>query len=140
MEQGLIESFLDKKNVFAVVGVSSNPEKFGHKVFVDLTKAGYKVFPVNPGLDDVLGVKCYRSLDSLPQVPDVVDIVVPPSVTELVLEECLRLGIKKVWMQPGSESMRALAFCKENGIEALHGVCVMVERRKREGGGESSSG
>ncbi|MGQ9582512.1 MAG: CoA-binding protein [Thermoplasmatota archaeon] len=140
MEQGLIESFLDKKNVFAVVGVSSSPQKFGHQVFVDLTRAGYTVFPINPGLDEVLGVKCYRSLDQLPRVPDVVDIVVPPSVTELVLEECLRLGIKKVWMQPGSESERAIAFCEENKIAALHGVCVMVERKKREMGREPTSG
>ena len=134
MERGLIESFLDRKNVFAVVGVSRNPEKFGHRVFLDLTDAGYTVFPVNPGLDEVLGVKCYRSLDQLPRLPDVVDIVVPPSVTEEVLKDCLRLGIRKVWLQPGSESERALAFCRENGIEVLHGVCVMVERRRRAGG------
>ena len=141
MEQGLMESFLDKTNVFAVVGVSRNPEKFGHQVFVDLTNAGYRVFPVNPGLDEILGRKCFRSLAQLPQVPDVVDIVVPPAVTDAVVEECMRLGIKKVWMQPGSESERAIGFCRENGMEVLHGVCVMVERRKRQAeAGQPSSG
>jgi len=44
---------------------------------------------------------------------------------------CKRLGIRKVWMQPGSESETALNFCKENSIEVVHGVCVMVERRSR---------
>ena len=83
-------------------------------------------------------MKCYRSLDQLLRLPDVVDIVVPPSVTEEVLKECLRLGIRKVWLQPGSESERALAFCRENGIEVLHGVCVMMERRRRQEGGPSS--
>jgi len=141
MVQGLIESFLDKRNVFAVVGVSQNPKKFGHQVFLDLTNAGYMVYPVNPGLDELLGRKCYRSLDRLPKVPDVVDLVVPPAVTEAVLEECMRLGIRKVWMQPGSESERAIGLCRENGIEVLHGVCVMLERRKRQQeAGQPSSG
>ncbi|MEM2870452.1 MAG: CoA-binding protein [Thermoplasmata archaeon] len=133
MEQrGPVDGFLDKKNVFALVGVSRSPEKFGHQVFLDLTRAGYKVYPVNPGLEEVLGRRCYRSLAELPERPDVVDIVVPPAVTKKVVEECARLGIKKVWMQPGSESERALAICRERGIEVLHRMCVMVERRRRQ--------
>jgi len=132
MDDRIVERFLDTANVFAIVGVSSNPEKFGHRIFVDLTSAGYKVFPVNPGLEEILGKKCYRSLHQLPQVPDIVDLVVPPAVTEVVVEECMRLGIKKIWMQPGSDSEGAIGFCGENGMEVLHGVCVMVERRKRQ--------
>ncbi len=131
MDEKLIMEFLDKKNVFAVVGASRNPKKYGHQVYKDLRNAGYRVYPVNPNTNEILGDKCYPSLEDLPVKPDVADLVVPPKVTEQVAKNCQRLGIKKVWMQPGSESETAINFCKENEIDVGHGVCVMVERRSR---------
>jgi len=131
MDQKLIVEFLDKKNVFAVVGASRNPEKYGHQVYKDLRNAGYRVYPVNPNANEVLGDKCYPTLEALPVKPDIADLVVPPKVTEQVVKTCKRLGIKKVWMQPGSESETAINFCRENGMYVIYGVCVMVERRKQ---------
>jgi predicted CoA-binding protein len=84
---------------------------------------------VNPYLAEILGDRCYPSLSDLPSKPDVVDTVVPPAVTEKIVRECAALGIDKVWMQPGSESEQAIAFCKRNGIKFVYGVCVMVQRR-----------
>jgi hypothetical protein len=84
---------------------------------------------VNPNADEVLGNKCYPSLEVLPVKPDVVDVVVPPKITEQLVKTCKKLGITKVWMQPGSESEAAIKFCEENSIDVVHGVCVMVERR-----------
>jgi predicted CoA-binding protein len=60
----------------------------------------------------------------------VVDVVVPPKVTEHTVETCQKLGITRVWMQPGSESEKAIKFCEENGIDVVYGVCVMIERAK----------
>jgi predicted CoA-binding protein len=131
MDAKLIEDFLEKSNVFAVVGASRDTGKYGHKVYRDLRAAGYKVYPVNPNADEILGDRCYPSLGSLPEKPQVVDLVVPPNVTKQIVKVCMKLGIKKVWMQPGSESEVALNFCKENNIQVVHGVCVMVERRSR---------
>jgi hypothetical protein len=68
----------------------------------------------------------------LPVKLDVVDVVVPPKVTDAVVKTCKKLGIRKVWMQPGSESEAAISFCREKGIDVVHGVCVMVERRGRQ--------
>ncbi|MEM1570424.1 MAG: CoA-binding protein [Candidatus Bathyarchaeia archaeon] len=129
-EQELIRSFLDKRNIFAVVGVSRDPKKYGYQVYKDLKNAGYKVYAVNPNAQEILGDKCYPDLESLPVKPDVVDVVVPPKVTEHIVETCKRLGITKVWMQPGSESEKAIKFCKENGIDVVYGVCIMIERAK----------
>ncbi len=123
--------FLDKKNVFVVVGASRNPEKYGHKVYTDLRKAGYRVYPVNPDADEILGDKCYPNLEALPEKPDVVDLVVTPKVTEQIVKTCKKLRIKKIWMQPGSESETAINFCRENGMDVVHGVCVMIERRRQ---------
>jgi hypothetical protein len=130
MNEQLIESFLDRKNIFAVVGVSRDPAKYGHQVYRDLRSAGYKVYAVNPNASEVLGDRCYPSLEALPVKPDVVNVVVPPGVAEAVVETCKKLGVKKVWMQPGSESEAAINFCRKNGIDVIYGVCVMVERRK----------
>ena len=53
------------------------------------------------------------------------DFVVPPPVTEATLKECQKLGLKRIWLQPGSESEAALAFCREHGLKVVHGICVM---------------
>jgi predicted CoA-binding protein len=132
MDEGIIREFLDKKNIYAVVGASKNPEKYGHQVYRDLRSAGYEVYPINPNAEQVLGDRCYPNLKELPRTPQVVDIVVPPQVTEEIVEICKELGITKVWMQPGSESDTAIKFCEDNGIEVVHGVCVMIERRRGE--------
>ncbi len=128
----LVRQFLDKSNIFAVVGASKNPEKYGHKVYKDLKESGYRVYPINPNTDKVLGERCYPSLKDLPEKPDVVDMVVKPEVTEKIAKECKSLGINKVWFQPGSESRKAIEFCKENGIRVLHGICVIVKRAESE--------
>ena len=131
MDPELIKSFLNTKNVVAVVGASRNPEKYGHQVYRDLLNARYRVYCVNPNADEILENKCYPSLEVLPVKPDVVNVVVPPEITEQLVKTCKRLGITKVWMQPGSESKAAIRFCEENSMNVVHGVCIMVERRAR---------
>jgi predicted CoA-binding protein len=130
IDQNLIDEFLDKKNIFAVIGVSKDSKKYGNKVYFDLKRAGYNVYPVNPNVSEVSGEKCYPKLKNLPTLPDVVDTVVHPKITEEIVKECKNLGIDKVWMQPGSESKKAIRFCIENDIKVLYGICVMIERRK----------
>ena len=131
MNEELIKEFLNKKNIFAVVGASRDPQKYGFQVYKDLKNAGYEVYPVNPNADEILGDKCYLGLEDLLIKPDVVDVVVPPKVTEQVVETCKKLGITKVWMQPGSESEAAIKFCEEKGIDVVYVVCVMIERAKQ---------
>lgn len=131
MDEQLLDEFLKKKNVFVVVGASRDNRKYGHKVYEDLKNAGYVVYPVNPNADKILGDKCYPSLESLPEMLHVVDLVIPPQVTNQIVKVCKKLGIKKVWMQPGSESEIALNFCKDNNIQVIHGVCIMVERLRK---------
>ena len=77
-----------------------------------------------------MGDKCYPSLENLPVKPDVVDVVVPSKVTGHTVETCKKLGITKVWMQPDSESEKAIKFCEKNNIDVVYGVCVMIERAR----------
>lgn len=124
--QELIADFL-KQNSFAVVGSFRNDEKIAYKIFRDLTRKGYKVFPVNPSISQVDGEVCYKSITDIPFEVKVVNLVTPPSVTELIVKECLKKWIKMIWMQPGAESQEAIDFCRLNNISVVHGVCVMME-------------
>jgi hypothetical protein len=131
MDENLVADFLKKTNVFAVVGASRDSKKYGHQVYRDLRNAGHRVYPVNSNVNEVLGDKCYPSLEASPVKPDIVDVVVPPKVTEEMVKICEKLGITKIWMQPSSESETTIKFCEENGIDVVYGVCVMIERARR---------
>jgi len=123
--QDLIKEFMAQKR-FAIVGATDNPKKYGHQIFKNLKSRGYEVYPVNPRLKELEGVKCYPSLADIPVRVDVVDFVVPPKVTEITLKECKRLGLNRIWLQPGSESETAIAFCRENDLKLVHDTCVML--------------
>lgn len=123
--QELIQEFMAQRR-FAVVGATDKPEKYGNQIVKNLKKRGYTVYPVNPRLARVEGLPCYPALECLPEKPDVVDFVIPPSAAEETLKECLRLGLDRIWLQPGSESEAALAFCREHDMKVVHDVCVMM--------------
>lgn len=123
--QDLIKEFMGKK-CFAVVGATDNTEKYGNRIVKNLKKRGYEVYPVNPNLEEVEGIKCYPDLYTLPCKVDVVDFVVPPRVTEAVLQDCEKLDLKSIWLQPGSESEAAIDYCHRHGMQVVHDVCVMM--------------
>ena len=123
--QDLIKEFIAQKR-FAVVGATENPGKYGHRIYKNLKSRGYEVYPINRRLKELEGTRCYASLADIPVKVDVVDFVVPPEVTEEILKECKEVGIDRIWLQPGSESEAAIAFCHENGLKVVHGVCVML--------------
>ena len=124
-----IDDFAARRR-WTVVGASRDPGKYGHLVFAALLRAGYEVYGVNPNAEEVLGQRIYPSLANLPASPEVVNIVVPPSVTEEIVRQCADLGLNRVWMQPGSESPAAIQFCEEHGIEAVWDVCIIGYRRR----------
>jgi len=124
--KNLVKDFLKQKR-FAVVGSFRNESKYAFKILRKLKERGYKVYPVNPRLDEVDGLKCYKSLNNIPFSIDVVDIVTPPEVTEKIVRECKDKGIYRVWLQPGAESEEAIEFCKQNKVSVIYNLCVMLE-------------
>lgn len=115
--------------IWAIVGYSENRRKFGHLVLHDLKKAGYVVFPVNRRGGEMDGMKVYPSVKELPLAPGVVNIVVPPAQTMMVVRECREAGLERVWMQPGAESEEAIEYCRENGILVVYHACAMIEKQ-----------
>ncbi len=120
-----VTDILKEKKIFAVVGVSGSKEKYGYEVFRALLDAGYKAYPINPKYDSIDGHPCYKSLRQLPENPEVVVTVVPPAITEEVVDTCVELGISTVWMPPGSWSDRAVMKCEESQIKTVHDVCLV---------------
>ena len=128
-EQDLISDFVNRR-VWAVVGASQDRAKFGYRVFHSMRQAGYIVYPVNPRGGELEGSTVYPSLSDLPQLPEVIDLVVPPEVTEQVVEEAHQLGLDRIWMQPGAESPKAIAYCQAHGMQVVYQACAMVHRRR----------
>jgi uncharacterized protein len=116
-----------KEKHIAVVGVSADHEKYGYQIFDTLRKEGFRVEAVNPKLKELEGAPVYHSLKELPVRPDLVLTVVPPKITEAVVEQAAELGVKELWMQPGSESETAVRKARERGIGVTFNACFMAE-------------
>lgn len=123
----LIDSFLSEKNI-AVIGVSGSRKKFGYTIYKEFKSKGYNVYPVNPNAKEIDGEECYPDLLTLSKSRriEVAILVVPPLSVKIVIRDAYLAGIKKIWMQQGSESEEAINFCKEKGIDVIYNECVLM--------------
>lgn len=86
-----------------------------------------KVYPVNPQEDQIEGLAVIRSVHDLPIDAESISIITPPPVTEKVVEEAIKKGIKNIWMQPGAESDKAIELCKQHHVNVIAGgPCILV--------------
>ena len=123
----LEETMLEKK-VWAVVGANQDHEKYGNMIYRKLKARGYEVYPVNPMYDTVEGDKCYKDISSMPKVPEVLNMVVSPKSGRSVIEEAAKLGVKYIWLQPGTYNDELLKLINELGLEQVQ-ACVLVAAR-----------
>lgn len=121
------EKMLEKK-VWAVVGANEDPEKYGNMIYKKLKSRGYRVYPVNPKHETIDGDRCYSNLSSIPELPEVIDMVVSPKRGKDIIEEAARLGIKDIWLQPGTYDNSLMQLIDENGLNAVK-ACVLVALR-----------
>ncbi len=142
MSENQIREILSKYRTIAVVGLSKEPQKESHRVSVYMQKRGYRIIPVNPFVDEVLGEKCYKSLLDIPaetaKTIDIVDIFrkaqdVPPIVEQAIkLKE--RIGRPYVvWMQLGIVNEQAAEAARRAGLIVVMDKCLMVEHRHLSG-------
>jgi predicted CoA-binding protein len=130
----LVKDFLAQKRI-AVVGVSDKRDTGCNQAYKNFKKNGYQVYAVNPRIAFFEGEACYPNLKSLPEKPDAVFILASPQVTDQIVNQCVELGVKHVWMhcmmgtKPGlnagmtSVSQAAVDVCKANGIAVIPGAC-----------------
>ena len=130
----MVQDFLAQKKI-AVVGVSDKRDTGCNANYLKFKSAGYQVYPINPHLQSYQGEPCYPNIKSLPEKPDAVFILASPRVTDQIVQECIELGIRHVWMhcmmgtKPGlaasmtSVSQDAVEMCKANDIAVIPGTC-----------------
>ena len=136
MSQDQIREILEKYKVIAVVGLSNDPEKVSYKVSAYMQQHGYRIIPVNPFVEEVLGEKCYKSLMDIPveiqRTLEVVDIFrktedVPP-IVEQAIELKMRVGRPfVVWMQFGIVNEQAAEPARRAGLVIVMDKCLMIE-------------
>jgi uncharacterized protein len=113
--------------LFAVVGASTDRNKYGNKVLRVFQQNNFNVVPVNPNATTVEGLAAIASISDLPKPPHAISIITPPRVTENVVEEAILLGVQHIWMQPGVDSQIAVSQCKDAGINLIYGgPCILV--------------
>lgn len=121
----MLEEMMLGKKVWAVVGANDNPDKYGNRIYKKLKSRGYKVYPVSPNYETIEGDRCYKDLSSLPEVPEVIDMVISPKRGKPVIEEAARLGIRNIWLQPGTYDDELLQMIKDHDLTGIQ-ACVLV--------------
>jgi predicted CoA-binding protein len=113
----------------AVIGLSDNAAKPSNYVPTYMQQRGYKIYPVNPSIPEVLGEKSYASLADLPIKPDIVNVFRLPKFIPAIVEEMLQLGVKNIWVQQGIINLEAASRAEAGGIRVVMDRCIMVEHR-----------
>jgi predicted CoA-binding protein len=113
----------------AVVGLSDNPSKPSNFVPTYMQRHGYRIVPVNPQVESVLGERSYASLADLPAKPDVVNVFRLPKFLPGIVDEMLRLGFENIWVQQGIIHLDAAAKAEAGGMRVVMDRCIMVEHR-----------
>ncbi len=126
-----IRQIFKEVETIAVIGLSPDPSKASHRVARYLKEAGYKIIPVYPKGDEILGEKVYRSLKEIPGRVDMVDIFRKSAAVGAVVDACIERGdVKVVWMQAGIVNNEAAAMAKESGMRVVQSRCAMVDHRE----------
>jgi predicted CoA-binding protein len=132
------QDFLAQKRI-AVAGVSrSGGAHSGNAIYERLKQRGYEVFAVNPNADEINGQPCYRSLEAIPGGVDGVVIATAPGAARGIIDDCVRLGIKRAWMHRsfggGSVSPEAATAGRAGGVTVIEGGCPLMFDPTADGG------
>jgi len=127
-EPQIIHDLLQSKTI-AVIGISDDPGKPSHYVSAYMQQHGHRILPINPSLETVLGEKCYPSLSSLPEKPDLVNVFRLPKFIPAIVDEMIALELPAIWVQQGILNPEAAAKAESHGIKVVMDRCIMVESR-----------
>lgn len=131
-EERELRSLLGETKVVAVVGISSKPWRPSHEVASYLQQHGYRIVPVNPNEQEVLGEQVYASLLEIPDEihVDVVDVFRRAEHTPEVARDAVAIGARVLWLQEGIVSDEAARIAEDGGLEVIMGVCIMKVRER----------
>lgn len=122
-DEGL-RRILGQNKTVAVVGLSNKPDRPAHGVASYLKEQGYRIIPVHPREEQVLGEKAYPSLQEVPEPIDVVDVFVRADNTPPVAKDAVDVGAKVLWLQEDIVNDEARRIAEEGGLEVVMGICI----------------
>ena len=125
-----IPELLRNSHTIAVIGLSSKRFRPSYGVSEYMQRAGDRIVPVNPRETEVLGEKCYASLDEVPERVDIVDIFRRSEFVPEIVDAAVRKGARAIWMQEGVIHETAAARAREAGLEVVMDSCILKEHRR----------
>lgn len=132
-KQDHIQHILRTCQTIAVVGLSSRLERAGYYVPAYLQKFGYRIIPVNPFLQEALGVKAFSDLLAIDEPVDLVLIFQRSEAVPPFIEQAIQIGAKAVWMQLGISHPLAAEQARQAGLEVVMDACMLVEHQRWRG-------
>ena len=125
----MIEAILDFKTI-AVVGLSPNPGRASHSVSRYLLANGYRIIPVNPGHDEIMGFKTYPTLADIPEPVEIVDVFRRAEYTPAIAEKAVAIGAQAFWLQLGISNDEAMQTATAGGLLAVQNLCIKIEHAR----------
>jgi predicted CoA-binding protein len=119
-----LRALLTSASTIAIVGASGNPERPSHGIMRHLQQAGYRVIPVNPKEDEILGEKAYASLTDIPTAVDIVDVFRRAEDTPPIADEAVTIGARALWLQAGISNEDAAARAAAGGLTVVMNACI----------------
>ncbi|MGO9570949.1 MAG: CoA-binding protein [Desulfomonilaceae bacterium] len=119
VSDSILKQLLTDLRTIAVVGISTDPRKDSHMVAAYLKKHGYRIIPVNPGADEVLGEKSYPDLRAIPEPVDIVDVFRRPEFLPEIAEQAVAIHAKVLWMQKGISNEEATRIARQGGLTVI---------------------
>jgi predicted CoA-binding protein len=130
-EEQAISELLASARTVAVVGLSSRPYRASYGVAETLQSSGYRIFPVNPNVAEVLGEKSYARLEDVPEKIDIVDIFRRSEFVSDIVDAAIRIGARAVWMQEGVEDEQSAERARRAGLFVIMDRCIAKEIYQR---------
>ena len=128
-----IWELLSRAKTIAVVGLSDSPLRPSYGVSAYMQAQGYKIIPVNPGIAEALGERCYASLLDVPEKIDIVNVFRRPEFVDQIVQQAIQLKVPAIWMQEGVVNEAAAAKARRSGIFVAMDLCILKEHKARFG-------
>ncbi|MDY6810483.1 CoA-binding protein [Gordonia sp. HNM0687] len=126
----VVEQILSTYDTITVVGASANPAKAANDVPAYMQQHGWRIIPVNPHADEIVGEKVYRSLADIPEQVGLVDVFRPSHDAPEVARQAVAAGASAIWLQLGIASAEARAIAEDAGLLYVEDRCLIIEQRR----------
>lgn len=129
-DEDIIRKILTSARTIAVVGASEKPWRDSNSIMQYLMQRGYKVYPVNPAYENILGERCYPDVASIPDRIDIVDVFRNPDAVPEIVADAIAARAGVLWLQLGVVNADAATKAEKHGLQVIMDHCIAVDHRR----------